>query len=304
VIKKTTVSLFEEDYWLEAVAPGAWSTVEVKREDGELIGRLPYVVKHKHRLTAISTPWYTTWLTPWIKPSGGKPTSELSHQHQVLEQLIKGLPRAERTFVACAPEFTNLQAFHWAGFKLSYGYTHRLDTQNTEAIWTDMRDTVRRQIRKAEKQTVVTNSRSVKEFIGILEKTFGRQGIDVSRSFSDLERIDDAMFARKQREIWTTEDAQGNIHAAVYTVFDDRHTVYIAGGGDPEFRQSGGHSLAMWSAIQSAKNHSPIFDFAGSMVQNIEYFVRGFGAIQTPRFMAEKYQGLGKLSRAFTALRS
>ncbi len=296
--------LFDEPYWLDAVVPNEWGAVEVKR-DGIVVGRLPYVIKKKFGFTSISTPLYSNWLSPWIRPSGGKPTTELSHQHQILEELIKGLPKTDRTYVAAAPEFTNLMAMHWAGYRLSYGYTHRLNVQSiaeTE-LWDGLRDTVRRQIRKAQKLTKVTTTRTVSDFSKVLIKTFERQGKDISGSVPALERIDAVMAPRDQRRIFCAEDDEGNIHAAVYVVFDERHVFYIAGGGDPAFRQSGGHSLAMWAAIQDARNHAPIFDFVGSMVPGIEYFVRGFGAEQVPRMMAEKYSKRGRIAMAFNALR-
>jgi hypothetical protein len=294
--------LFEEDYWLDAVAPGAWSAVRVER-DGQVIGRLPYVVRQRWGQSLLIKPWYTIWLGPWVRQGDGKYATEISHQHQVLQELVAGLPRAALEQVYCAPEFTNLMAFHWAGYRLSAAYTHRLETADLEGVWSGFRETVRRQIRKAEKQVEVHDHRSVVDMIGMLEKTFGRQSIDVSRSFPVLERIDAMMAPRGQRKIWTAEDAQGRIHAAVYVVFDSRHAFYLAGGGDPELRQSGAHSLAMWHAIQQAAQHAPVFDFAGSMVANIEHFVRGFGARQVPRFIAERVAGLGRLYRAFQGLR-
>lgn len=299
---RPTTSLFEEAYWLDAVAPGRWSAVEVEH-DGILIGRLPYALVKRYGQTAIAKPWYTPWLGPWVRPSGGKPTNELSHQHQVLEGLIKGLPKAILRSIACAPEQTNLMAFHWAGYRLNLAYTHRLRTGDDAALWDGLRDTVRRQIRKAEKVTQIYDHRNVSEFITILDKTFGRQNLDVSKSYPVLERIDTVMKARGQRRIWTAEDAQGRIHAAIYIVFDDRHAIYIAGGSDPEFRQSGAHSSVMWHAIKEAANHAPIFDFAGSMVKGIEYFVRGFGATQTPRYTAEKFDGVGRIASVLQNLR-
>ena len=51
------------------------------------------------------------------------------------------------------------------------------------------------------------------------------------------------------------------------------------GGGDPEFRNSGAASLLIWEGIKFAHNHSEIFDFEGSMIESIERFFRGFGAV-------------------------
>jgi hypothetical protein len=298
-------ALFDEPYWLDAVAPGQWAAVEHRR-GGILIGRLPYVVKRKYGFTSISTPLYSSWLSPWIKPSGGKARTELSHQHQVLQELEKGLPRSDRTYIAAAPEYTNLMALQWAGYRLGFGYTHRLDLKSNseEDLWQGLRDTIRQQIKKSEKILKVTTNRTIEDFSRVLSKTFARQGMDVSGSLPALARIDGVMKKRNQCRIFSAEDGDGKIHAAVYVVFDERHAFYIAGGGDPALRQSGAHALAMWQAIRDAKGHTPTFDFLGSMIPSIELFVRGFGARQVPRFTAEKFSGFGRLARAYQALRA
>jgi hypothetical protein len=281
-------TLFEELYWLDAAAPGQWDAVEIK-QDGHVIGRLPYVTKRRYGFEAVSTPLFTPWLGPWIRPAGAKPANELSHTHQTLEKLINGLPKAHKLNISCAPEFQNLMAFHWAGFDLKLSYTYRLTNLGDEhRLWNDMRDTVRRLCRKAEKAVAISRESDLATFIQVMEKTFTRQGRDASASFPALERIDEAMSRRNQRAIYTAEDAQGRVHAAVYVVYDDRHTFYLTGGGDPALRDSGGHALAMWHAIKDASARSKVFDFEGSMVRSIEYFMRGFGPQQVARFSASR----------------
>jgi hypothetical protein len=300
---RTTTCLFEEDYWLEAAAPGEWQAVEVRRDDGELIGRLPYAVRKRWGQPWMIKPWYTIWMGPWVRPGEGKYCTEISHQHQVLHELLAGLPRTALNQVCCSPEIGNMMAFHWAGYRLSLGYTHRLDTAEPDRIWADMRDPVRRQIRKAEKQVRVHDQGTLGNLMSMIEKSFARQDLNVSQSFPVLERIDAMMGERGQRRIWVAEDAQGRVHAAIYIVFDSRHAFYLAGGGDPALRQSGAQSLVMWQAIQAAREQAPVFDFAGSMVEGIEHFVRGFGARQVPRYVAERATGWGRLHRAYLGLR-
>jgi Acetyltransferase (GNAT) domain len=303
VEQRITNTLFEESYWLDAAAPGEWHAAEV-HGDGLLIGRLPYVQKKLLAQTVLTKPWYTPWLGPWISPTGGKYLNEIGHQHQVLEQLIQMLPRATRGDIFCAPEHTNMMAFQWAGHQLSMAYTHRLHTADLDAVWNGLRTSVRTQIRNSEKKLEIHQHRKVTDMISIIEKTFGRQSIDVSKSFPALERIDAMMEKRGQRKILTAEDAQGRICAAIYLVFDDRHVFYLAGGSDPELRQGGAQSLAMWHAIKAAQSIAPLFDFAGSMVPAIEFFVRNFGAQQVPRYAARRYQGLGKLLAVADAVRA
>jgi hypothetical protein len=279
-------TLFEEPYWLDAVAPGQWDAVEVK-QNGLVVGRLPYVLKRRFGFTAVTKPWFTPWLGPWIQPTGAKLANELGHQHNVLEKLVAGLPKADRTFISCPPEFQNLMAFHWAGLDLRVGYTYRLtDMGDCQALWDGMRENVRRNCRKAEKVTVINCGHDVGTVIAAMEKTFKRQGIDNSASYPALERIDEALGRRGQRAIYAAEDAQGRVHAAIYMVYDDRHSFYLCGGGDPALRDSGAHALAMWHAIKDTGGRSRVFDFEGSSFRPIETFVRGFGSQQVPRYAA------------------
>ncbi len=296
--QQSSWTLFEEPYWLDAVAPGRWHAVEVK-QDGQVIGRLPYTTKRRLGLTAVTNPGLTPWGGPWIRPAGAKLANELGHQHEILEKLIEGLPAADRLTISCAPEFQNLMAFHWAGYGLKLGYTYRLtELDDSQRIWDEMRENVRRICRKAERLTAVTRERDVSTVIAAMEKTFGRQGMDMSGLFPTLERIDETMGRRNQRAIYAAEDAQGRIHAAVYIAFDDRHSFYLCGGGDPELRNSGAHALTLWHAIKDTAGRSRTFDFEGSMVRNIETFVRGFGPRQVPRYTASRSRTAVKLLEA------
>ena len=183
-------------------------------------------------------------------------------------------------------------------------YTHQIKTGDNNSIWLGLKDKVRNQIRKSENKLIISNEKSVNDAINIIDKTFKRQGIDVSKSYNVLEKIDETMKLRGQRKIFTAEDSQGNIHAAMYLVHDEKQMFYIAGGADPEFRHSNAQSLLMWHAIKEAANHAPIFDFAGSMVPSIEHFIRGFGASQIPRYSAERHAGVGKLIDIMRAVRA
>ena len=44
----------------------------------------------------------------------------------------------------------------------------------------------------------------------------------------------------------------------------------------------------MWESIKFASSFAKEFDFEGTMVESIERFIRGFGAIQKPYFQLSK----------------
>ena len=72
-------------------------------------------------------------------------------------------------------------------------------------------------------------------------------------------------------------DDEGRTHAALFTVFDSKTAYYLAGGGDPDLRDSGAMTLLLWDSIQHASGFAEVFDFEGSMIPEIERFFRGFG---------------------------
>ena len=97
---------------------------------------------------------------------------------------------------------------------------------------------------------------------------------------------------RNQGDIWGGYDANGQLHAAVFIVWQENSAYYLAGGGNPALRQSGAHSLVMWKAMQEIAAFTDHFDFEGSMIPGVERFFREFGARQTPYFAISK----GKLN--------
>ncbi|MDO4757621.1 MAG: GNAT family N-acetyltransferase [Parabacteroides sp.] len=97
---------------------------------------------------------------------------------------------------------------------------------------------------------------------------------------------------RNQGELWGGYDEKGQLHAAVFIVWQNQTAWYLAGGGNPQLRESGAHSLVLWECIHYVSSFVDTFDFEGSMIPGVERFFREFGAIQTPYFTITK----GKLS--------
>src|SRR5215211_6055781 len=64
-----TSTLFEQPWWLDAVAPGAWGAVEVS-SDGRVVARLPYVTEKGLGLRGLNMPPLTRFgetLRPYFR---------------------------------------------------------------------------------------------------------------------------------------------------------------------------------------------------------------------------------------------
>lgn len=289
-------SIFQQPWWLDAVAPGRWDEARVT-SDGDLLARLPYVVSRRGALTTLHSAALTKMLGPWIRPSEAKYTNALGDEIELMTELIGQLPRHDVFRQAFAPEVSNWLAFHWAGFAAAAAITYRLnDLDDLDAIWRGMRENIRREIRKAERRVEIVDDLGLDRFVALADATFARQGMDRGFDAATLARIDAACERRGARRILFAIDERGRVHAAAYFVWDENVAYYLLGGGDPELRTSGASSLLLWRGIQQAAETSRVFDFEGSMLAPVERFFRAFGARQTP------YLVLTRRSRRATAL--
>jgi hypothetical protein len=300
----TTNSLFEEPWWLDALAPGAWDAVEVEH-NGQVVARLPYVRRNRYGITALVQPPLTQALGPWLAESEGKYARRLELEKNRMNDLIERLPDFHVFQQNFAPQITNWLPFYWAGFTATVRYTYRFDDlDDLDAIWRGFTDSTRNAIRKSQKQVEVRDDMPFDDFVGLYAASFARQGMAPAVSEDVLRRLDAAAHARGARRLLFAVDAEGRARAGVYVVYDERTAYYLLSGRHPDFQHGGGDgSLLIWEAIQAARETSKVFDFEGSMVEPIERFFRSFGCRQVPYLSVQKLRGPAKVAAALRSLR-
>jgi lipid II:glycine glycyltransferase (peptidoglycan interpeptide bridge formation enzyme) len=284
----TTNSMFEEPWWLDAVAPDRWKAIEIEK-DGAIVARLPYVVKNRMGLKLITMPKLTPCLGPWLKESTAKYTKQLAQQKDLYTALIEQLPTYDFFCLTFHHSMTNWQPFYWQGFTQTTYYSYAIENlQNLDLVWNGFKENIRSDIRKAKKQVIVRTDLEIDRFLDLNLLTFARQGKKLPYSRDLVHRLDDACVQNKARRMFFAEDPQGQIHAAIYIIWDRNSAYYLMGGSNPELRTSGATSLLMWEAIQFAATVTKQFDFEGSMIEPIERFFRAFGGRQIPYFKVVK----------------
>jgi hypothetical protein len=277
-------SLFQQPWWLDAVAPGQWKEIVLKRGE-DVVARLPYVVKKRYGLMLLTMPKLTQTLGPWLRPSMAKYTYQLSQQKELMTELIEHLPPHDLFLQNFHHSIDNWLPFYWHGFRQTTCYTYVIgDLSDLDRVWSEASHAVRKAIRKAERTLSVSVDPDIEKFLQVNAQTFHRQGIEPGYSLELVRRLDAACVKHRARRILLAEDAQGRVHAGLYVVWDENSAYYLMGGADPDLRQSGAQSLLMWEAIKFAATVTKRFDFEGSMVESIEHFFRAFGALQKPYF--------------------
>ena len=281
-------SVFEQPWWLDAVAPGLWGAAEVKRGD-KVVARLPYMSRRRLGLTTISQPPFTQTLGPWLAPMEGKYARRVETEKKLLTQLVEELPPFDFFRQSLSPALTNWLPFYWAGFEATVRYTYRIcDLTDLDRVRSEFQEHVRRGIKKAQGVVEVVNDYPLEDLLRLNEQTYARQGVRSPDSPELVRRLDAACAQRGARRIFGAVDADGRTHAALYVVWDHRTLYALINARDAELQTFGANTLLYWEAIKLAAEVSQVFDFEGSMLEPIEHYFRGFGGRQTPYFSISK----------------
>lgn len=302
-----TNCIFEEDWWLDCVAPGEWEAVTVEK-GGHLVARMP-VVKRKGRwgMTVLGMPPLTQTLGPWIKPSDGKYAKQRSWEKSIIEDLVSQLPDFDQFNMNFHPSFQNWLPFYWQGYAQTTRYTYVLDdVSDIDTVWNGFLSRVRTDIKKAEKENlIIRDDLGVDVLLSMMDKTFSRQDMDVPHMKRILPGLHEKALGQDAMMILSAEDTQGRIHASSGFVWDERCAYYLVSGADPELRNSGAQSLLLWEAIKRLSGKTKQFDFEGSMNPAIERFFRAYGGTQTPYFNIKGQKGLkANLAYALSSVKS
>ncbi len=287
-MSETTNCIFQEPWWLDAVAPDAWDAVEIER-GGRIIARLPYLLKQRFGLRIISQPPLTQTLGPWLISSTAKYGKRLGQEKDLMEALISGLPRHDYFRQSFHYSITNWLPFYWKGFTQTTRYTYIIESlDDTDRLWGRLLANIKTDIRKARKSLEIARGLEIDHFIHLLKMTFSRQGMKLPYSEDLVKSIYQACQKRDAVEIFYAKDAKERVHGAAFIVWDQRSAYYLMSGSDPDLRNSGAMSFVMWEAILFAATVTKRFDFEGSMIQPVERFFRAFGAVQYPHFSVSR----------------
>jgi hypothetical protein len=301
-----TIPIFSQAWWLDAVAGDKWDVVLAKKGD-QIIGALPYVVQKKYGFTLLTQPSLTQTLGPWIKPTQKSYPKKLAHEKDVLGDLVDQLPKYDYYRQNWHCDIHNWLPFYWRGFEQTTRYTYRLLlSSGKDQLWLNLQENIRREIRKArDREKVIVREGSISEFLTLNKMTFQRQNRPLPYTSDFVARIDAAASVRNAMDCLVAEGPDGKLHAGAYIVRSGNTAYYLMGGGDPKLRNSGATSLVLWEAICRQPEMVEVFDFEGSMIEPIERFFRGFGAVQTPYFCVSRSNSkLFKLLNTLRSLRS
>ena len=213
----------------------------------------------------------------------------MSFEKEAYTSLIEKLPAFDFFSQKFYPGFSNWLPFYWKGFKQTTSYTYIIENlKNHEQVFSEFKENIRREIRKAEKDLTVHTSREMEILYHLKKENAQINHSPLNASEEYLRSIYNFCKENNMSELLVAKDQNEKIHAAAFFVTDHSCSYYLYGAASPAHKNSGAMSLLMWEAIKRASEKVNKFNFEGSMIEDIERFFRSFGARQAPYFVIQK----------------
>ncbi len=268
-----TNSIFEEIWWLKAVAPAVnWREITINDVDGTVLAR--WVTARNN----IKQPAETQNIGFWLNEEKLTDDIYMNRRKELINKLINNLP--QRVDVYLSPENRWVLPFLWRGFSIFPKFSYRIaNLSNTEEIYGTFAKIVKKNIKSARNKVEVQIGNEIDTLYNLMEKTFQAQGRRFPHNRDLFYRIYNAATEHNACRIFYAYDKNNREpHCGIMLVYDGNCCYYLLAGTDFKYRNSGANSLLLWEGIQFAATVSRVFDFEGSMIEGIETFIRQFGA--------------------------
>ena len=279
-------TIFHEPWWLEAATGGRYEEVTVS-SGGRVVGRLPYLCKERFGMKACVLPELSLFLGPAVDEGTGGTVSRNLRRGEITRDLIEKLPPFVFFYQRLHRDIPDALPFIQHGFTTEAVFTYEVAPAPEEAIWRGMRDKTRNVIRRAQEQTELVDLEP-EAFCSFYENNLQRRGKSSNYMYqSNACPIFEAALSRGRGRLLGARDADGNVLAAIFYVWDEDVTYYVLTTRAPD-THNGVVSRLIWEAMRESAAHGRIFDFAGIGTYGSVLFYAAFGGEVRPRFLVQR----------------
>ena len=207
--------------------------------------------------------------------------------------MADGLPHSFLHISQTDPTFLNWQPLFWKGFQQTTRYTYRVDlNKSLKYLKSAITDKTRNRIHSAIEKVEIRKSTGISDLFQLIQFSFNRQNQSIPFTLDFLTRLHDVLSFREASTAYLAYHKDQPV-AGIYTI-RDKTTTYLLLTGRSDKDPGGAVGALIWESIRDAHNiGQEIFDFEGSMIENIESFFRSFGGEQTPYHRLSRTSGKG-----------
>ncbi|MDP3494647.1 MAG: GNAT family N-acetyltransferase [Hyphomonadaceae bacterium] len=271
---RQTLSIFDEDWWLDASAPGAWDRAQVEW-GGVVVGDMAFHFKRRWGLNYIAMPHLTRTMSPRLYPPPAKAATRDMLNQTIVSELMQKLPKHDRFERSLEPGCASVQGFVHANLAVTHMYTFRSKASDgPETMLRDMHQEARRAINKAQRECSIEHSMDLDRFIGLHRQSYGKGTLV---HYDVLKRIFSAAESRGQVEIVFARLNGATDCAAMILIWDDTAMYTWLLARDRVQNHVGATSLLTFEAMKSAHRIGRILDLDGYVTPAVGTFLAKFG---------------------------
>ena len=298
------IPLFMKPWWLDAVCAGKeWNALLARDEEGQIIGAMPYLLRKRAWLRYIVMPQQTPiggiWVTPEVTADRWK-TAEVC---RAIKEQLDGLNLAYY-YQQYLPGSLCVNAMKALGFTTKERLTYRVeDLSNLDNVIASFSKNKRRQLQKA-LSLHAEHTMDIEEFYRFHCQCLESRKRKISYSREFLLVLERKARRAKQCEILSICNADGQVYAAAFLVWDKNYMYYLIPAYEPTYGDTGAGALLVLEAMKLARDKHVVFDFEGSMNKGTAKHYKQFGSTPITYYGVEKYyKPLFRLAVWFQKLR-
>jgi hypothetical protein len=292
-------AVFEEDWWLDAVAPGEWDRVSVEW-DGRVVGDMAFHIRKRWGLRYMTPPHLTRTMSPRLYPTSSKAATRAEHCQIIVQQLLEKLPRYDRFERALRPGCPSTQGFVNANLAVAHLFTFRSQPgEGADSILAQADAETRRVITKARRECEVDRSLDFDRFTRLHRESYG-EGTTVD--YKVAARMFEAAASRNRAEIAFVRHGGEADTSAVILVWDSDAVYAWLHARSFVQKYAGASRLAFYEAMRTAERLGLMLDLDGYVRPSVGVFLTKFGLQPVVRPYVNDSGMLWQVSRVGTSL--
>jgi hypothetical protein len=285
-----SLPIFMQDWWMDAVCAGKqWDVLLSLNANGQIQAAMPYLLRKRMGMRFIVMPQQTQIGGIWIQQELAQKPEENKKVCQELIQQLKSLKLAyyHQHFPTQSPALVH---FNDQKFNISERITYRIeDLSDLESVTEAFSKNKKRQLQKALPLLHADMNLEVEDFYRFHNKCLQKKGKQISYSREFLLVLDRKAARKGQRQIIAIRNANNDLLAAAYLVWDKRSMYYLIPCYNEDHKDSGASALLVLESIKLAHQKGLAFDFEGSMIRGVANHYKQFGSTATRYYNVEKY---------------
>ena len=287
--KQEYIPLTMQPWWMEAVCAGKeWDVLIAENEQGKIVAAMPYLMRKRVWVRYIVMPQQTQIGGIWVAP---EVTEDKWQTAEVCRSIAEQLARLDIAYYYQQYPVGSqcVDAMRALGFKVKERVTYRIeDLSNLDSVIDNFSKNKKRQLQKS---LSLHTERGMlpEEFFRFHSQCMAEQRKHISYSREFFLVLERKAKRQQQCEILSVRNADGEIYAAAFVVWDKRLLYYLIPCYSLEHKNSGAGALLALEAIKLAREKQVIFDFEGSMTRGVAEHYKQFGSTPTTYYSVEKY---------------